>query len=390
MASTVPAKSQLHGFSLTQLTYKKDKHPDNHHLRRSTTAKLPSRKSHPSSVSPLRESMINSPLRDSVLVPPPPPRQSFLHGSAQTPIHVKSSMRGESSKRFGITDLAKQSPNRGDILKSPVRGDSMKQFAPRGDSVKQSPNRGDTVTQFSKHDIASESGPPMKSNGALIEYRRNDSRNLASQSTKNGIYSRNSDWVVEKSKKKLRATEADEAGNKQKRSRILIKIPYMNKPEENPQVEAHRLLNDDQDAHEDGKINNDDDDEPKTWNLRPRKLTRKSLNVNGVAGKYNGSGMYDNKAQSPSRNFNNRSRESELLGGSTAEKKEKRKMKFSIELLKEDIEEDIFVMTGSKPARRPKKRTKTIQKQLDNLFPGLWLSSITPDSYKVYENPPKV
>lgn len=139
----------------------------------------------------------------------------------------------------------------------------------------------------------------------------------------------------------------------------------MNKPEENPQVEAHRLLNDDQDAHEDGKINNDDDDEPKTWNLRPRKLTRKSLNVNGVAGKYNGSGMYDNKAQSPSRNFNNRSRESELLGGSTAEKKEKRKMKFSIELLKEDIEEDIFIMTGSKPARRPKKRAKTIQKQLD-------------------------
>lgn len=45
------------------------------------------------------------------------------------------------------------------------------------------------------------------------------------------------------------------------------------------------------------------------------------------------------------------------------ERKEKRR--FWIALSKDEIEEDIFVMTGSRPARRPKKRQKNVQKQLD-------------------------
>lgn len=45
------------------------------------------------------------------------------------------------------------------------------------------------------------------------------------------------------------------------------------------------------------------------------------------------------------------------------EKKEKRK--FWIALSRDEIEEDIFIMTGSRPSRRPKKRPKNVQKQLD-------------------------
>ncbi|XP_077220447.1 uncharacterized protein LOC143854384 [Tasmannia lanceolata] len=63
------------------------------------------------------------------------------------------------------------------------------------------------------------------------------------------------------------------------------------------------------------------------------------------------------------------------------EKKERRK--FSVSLSRDEIEEDFFAMTGSRPARRPKKRAKMIQRQLDACFPGLWLSEVTPDSYKV-------
>ncbi|KAL8152494.1 hypothetical protein V2J09_010254 [Rumex salicifolius] len=61
--------------------------------------------------------------------------------------------------------------------------------------------------------------------------------------------------------------------------------------------------------------------------------------------------------------------------------------KFSVSLSREEIEEDFLELTRRRPARKPKKRPKYIQKQLDTLFPGLWLSEITPDMYKVNENP---
>ncbi|XP_027336273.1 uncharacterized protein LOC113850104 [Abrus precatorius] len=69
------------------------------------------------------------------------------------------------------------------------------------------------------------------------------------------------------------------------------------------------------------------------------------------------------------------------------EKKEKRK--FWIALSREEIEEDIFVMTGSRPARRPRKRPKNVQKQMDSVFPGLWLVGITADAYRVADAPAK-
>ncbi|KAG1330640.1 hypothetical protein COCNU_02G006080 [Cocos nucifera] len=66
-----------------------------------------------------------------------------------------------------------------------------------------------------------------------------------------------------------------------------------------------------------------------------------------------------------------------------AEKGERRK--FLISLSREEIEEDFLLFKGTKPPRRPKKRQRIVQKQLDSLFPGLWLSEITPYSYKIDE-----
>ncbi|XP_074571009.1 uncharacterized protein LOC141827617 [Curcuma longa] len=58
---------------------------------------------------------------------------------------------------------------------------------------------------------------------------------------------------------------------------------------------------------------------------------------------------------------------------------------FSVTLSREEIDEDIYAVTGHRARRRPRKRPRLIQKQLDMLFPGSWLSEITVDSYKVPE-----
>ncbi|CAH9114782.1 unnamed protein product [Cuscuta europaea] len=57
--------------------------------------------------------------------------------------------------------------------------------------------------------------------------------------------------------------------------------------------------------------------------------------------------------------------------------------KFSVSLTRREIEEDFVAIIGRKPNRRPKKRAKHIQKNLDSLFPGLWLTEINADMYKV-------
>lgn len=64
---------------------------------------------------------------------------------------------------------------------------------------------------------------------------------------------------------------------------------------------------------------------------------------------------------------------------------ERPREKFSISLSKQEIEEDFLAILGTRPARRPKKRPRNIQKKIDSVFPGFWLSEITPDMYKVNE-----
>ncbi|KAK1408894.1 hypothetical protein QVD17_41026 [Tagetes erecta] len=112
---------------------------------------------------------------------------------------------------------------------------------------------------------------------------------------------------------------------------------------------------------------------PKTWNLRPRRppINHKQNNI-GLP-KIGSSPLTVNKLAS------------EVKLNDHTNLMTSKKHKFSISLAREEIEEDIFSITGAKPNRRPKKRSRTVQKQLDTLFPGLWLGTITADSYKVSE-----
>ncbi|KAL6577651.1 hypothetical protein OROMI_009979 [Orobanche minor] len=75
-------------------------------------------------------------------------------------------------------------------------------------------------------------------------------------------------------------------------------------------------------------------------------------------------------------------------GGTAAIGENKERAKFSVSLSKREIEEDFFSIAGHRPPRRPKKRARIIQKQLDTLFPGLWLTEVTPDMYKVSDAAP--
>ncbi|KAK1560582.1 hypothetical protein Q3G72_028307 [Acer saccharum] len=109
----------------------------------------------------------------------------------------------------------------------------------------------------------------------------------------------------------------------------------------------------------------------KPWNLRSSRKDQDHTSASAPV-----------QAQLPSQE----SAQLELGLGFDAEKKtmEKRKRSsFLIALTKEEIEADILAITGSKPMARPKKRPKNVQRQLDNLFPGLCLKSITPNSCKV-------
>ncbi|XP_040385956.1 scavenger receptor class F member 2-like [Oryza brachyantha] len=62
-----------------------------------------------------------------------------------------------------------------------------------------------------------------------------------------------------------------------------------------------------------------------------------------------------------------------------------RKRAFSILLSKEEIAEDFKAIRGTRPPRRPKKRPRTVQRQLDLLYPGFCLADVTPETYKIEE-----
>lgn len=339
MASPVPAKSQpLHNFPLSHLKWK-----NNHQRQRSSSGSV----SRNSSSSPHRSPLFShgSPKRASL-----PPLHSPLRGADDS---TASPSRYQSPMRPGVMDDS-TAPPPPPPSHSPIGGNGAGKWA-------------------SSH----------KNSKPLIEYRR-QSKNSVSCSVKNGVSISSLERdVEEKSEKKLKGPESDIKESRS--SKILIKFrPKASKIPDEVQVEDERRTEDNE-AQEQGKPSGaSDDDEllPKTWNLRPRRPIRSSLNLNGSGFKNNGSTVLEKRIQSPQMNHNSNNR-------SESQKKEKRKIGFTLTLSREEIEEDMYALIGSKPSRRPKKRSKAVQKVIDNLYPGAWLESITADSYKVSEHPGK-
>lgn len=186
------------------------------------------------------------------------------------------------------------------------------------------------------------------------------------------------DRKVEKKSEKMKVVEqdhgvsmssVDDKGNeKEPRSRILIKIPasMRNSGSNKVKEEENEVMIDEQ----------------KAWNLRPRRPVKKKLNVDdsgrgGVVLKAQGGGSVQEKKKK------DQLQQESLENGARVRVEKEKKVKFSLCLTRQEIEEDVYSLTGLKASRRPKKRTRVVQKHLDNVFPGQWLGSITPDSYKV-------
>lgn len=133
-------------------------------------------------------------------------------------------------------------------------------------------------------------------------------------------------------------------------------------------------------------------DGSRPWNLRTRRAACKAP-MNGISAAVGGGGsngalkvdVIRNNGSSPLRTENKSVRlRNEFAGAGDSNTGEKRKRaNFSVSLHRREIEEDFMAMVGHRPARRPKKRARMVQKNLDTLFPGLWLTEITADLYKV-------
>ncbi|KAK1384069.1 hypothetical protein POM88_021804 [Heracleum sosnowskyi] len=148
------------------------------------------------------------------------------------------------------------------------------------------------------------------------------------------------------------------------------------------------------------KVSEDDCNENRpvglrSWNLRTRRSACKA--PQGIAGRDIMSdvpavpvvGLVASGAAgagfSPVRRIDSRLRGGGGMGSGVEQKTER--AKFSFALSKEEIEDDFFAMTGAKPPRRPKRRPKALQRKLNDLVPGFWLSEVTPETYKVDDNP---
>ncbi|KAK9223218.1 hypothetical protein WN944_011660 [Citrus x changshan-huyou] len=115
--------------------------------------------------------------------------------------------------------------------------------------------------------------------------------------------------------------------------------------------------------------------EVRPWNLRTRRAACKAPNK--------GFRIEEKKPNSSPVNTEIGAKSPKLQRGEKEIKKER--PKFAVSLMRKEIEEDFMEMVGHRPPRRPKKRPRIVQKQMDSLFPGLWLTEVTVDSYKVPE-----
>lgn len=124
------------------------------------------------------------------------------------------------------------------------------------------------------------------------------------------------------------------------------------------------------------------------WNLRMR---RTSCKVSDGGNNYATAVDYGNAIRTDAPRIDSGVPQMRVATTATAQKSNgigAERPTFSVQLSKREIEADFFAMVGRRPPRRPKKRPRVVQRQLDTLFPGLWLTEVTPDMYKVPEAAP--
>lgn len=351
MSSSAPAKSQpLHNFTLPPLLgWNKDgKSGGSHKRSRSMKSPLQQRPNAASASPPCY-----SPLRDYVTPTSPLSQEYPEPPSPDSPV-------------IG-----------GDSVEEATVCEGMKQLAVGGgDSEKLSFLREEALRYSRGGDREPESEASRKGKGAAIEHHRNQFKKSAFGHLTKGVCSSNSEEG--KFERECKATEGSStAAGIKKKSNVSIKIACKNSKEEEEKTEINEEHGGNDEEEKEGKTNNNSGEDIKLWNLRPRNVKSK-LDKAKVGGEVSGK----NKGEPPLKSCANKSRGKGGKGGGEkkekcgkldksedkerlGEKSEKKKLSISIALSKEEIEEDIFALTGSKPSRRPKRRVKNVQKELD-------------------------
>ncbi|XP_010415454.1 PREDICTED: uncharacterized protein LOC104701455 isoform X2 [Camelina sativa] len=104
--------------------------------------------------------------------------------------------------------------------------------------------------------------------------------------------------------------------------------------------------------------------EVRPWNLRKRRAACKAPVPRVDSNQYKGLGVEENK----------RVVKDSVSGV---------KMRFEDTLSKKEIEDDYMKIFGQRPPRRPKKRSRTVQRQIDLLNPASYITEITEELYNV-------
>ncbi|XP_061362075.1 uncharacterized protein LOC133305849 [Gastrolobium bilobum] len=150
-------------------------------------------------------------------------------------------------------------------------------------------------------------------------------------------------------------------------------------PEKKHAVNADRL--------KEAILANEEEEPVKPWNLRKKQAECKASASVASSVSMQGLKIHDHDDDVDKNNPNCSSSPAMTDNGinlrSNSDKV--KKVKFHVELSKKEIEDDFMEMLGCRPPRRPNKRPKVVQKKLDDIFPGSWLTEITADRYKVVE-----
>ncbi|XP_010470781.1 PREDICTED: uncharacterized protein LOC104750651 [Camelina sativa] len=101
--------------------------------------------------------------------------------------------------------------------------------------------------------------------------------------------------------------------------------------------------------------------EERPWNLRKRRAACKAPIPRMDSNQYKGLGIEENKR---------------VVKDSVS-------MRLEYTLSKKEIEDDYMKIFGQRPPRRPKKRSRTVQRQMDLLNPASYITEITEELYNV-------
>ncbi|XP_027334837.1 uncharacterized protein LOC113849264 [Abrus precatorius] len=120
-----------------------------------------------------------------------------------------------------------------------------------------------------------------------------------------------------------------------------------------------------------------EEEEPfvKTWNMRPRKLDKEQKIKNDLVNA-NKSRRRVTRGQGRPKVQGLVLREKAVVAPNMNVEVVSKMSVFSITLKAKEIEKDFICMTRAMPPKKPMKRPKRVQKQLDACFPGLYLSCV--------------